>query len=130
DLDTHNPAYREELYKIMGFWLQLGVSGFRMDAVPFLVERKGAGVEPVKDFALLEEMRRFLQWRSRDAIMLAEANVLPHESLDYFGDEGDRIQMLLNFPVNQRAFYAFATGDARPLAQAITETQKDLPRGA
>jgi maltose alpha-D-glucosyltransferase/alpha-amylase len=130
DLNTHNPAYREELYKIMGYWLQLGVSGFRMDAVPFLVERKGANVKPARDFALLEEMRRFLQWRSRDAIMLAEANVLPGDSLDYFGDEGDRIQMMLNFPVNQRIFYALATGDARPLARAVTETQANIPRDA
>ena len=121
DLNTHNKAYREELYKIMGYWLQLGVSGFRMDAVPFLVERKGAGVKPVKDFALLEEMRRFLQWRARDAILLAEANVLAGESLDYFGDEGDRLQMMLNFPVNQRLFYALATADAKPLARAIRE---------
>lgn len=128
DLDTHNPAYRQELYKIMGYWLQLGVSGFRMDAVPFLVERKGAKVKPVRDFALLEEMRRFLQWRSRDAIMLAEANVLAGESLEYFGDEGDRIQMMLNFPVNQRTFYALATADARPLARAIEETQAKVPR--
>ena len=111
DFNTHHPAFREELYKIMGFWLQLGVSGFRMDAVPFLVERKGANVKPVKDFALLEEMRRFLQWRARDAILLAEANVPPQESLHYFGDEGDRLQMMLNFPVNQRLYYAFATGD-------------------
>src|ERR671923_93216 len=65
-----------------------------MDAVPFLVERKGAGVKPVKDFALLQEMRRFLQWRSRDAILLAEANVPPDESMNYFGDEGDRLPMI------------------------------------
>jgi maltose alpha-D-glucosyltransferase/alpha-amylase len=130
DLNTHHPAYREELYKIMGYWLQLGVSGFRMDAVPFLVERKGANVKPVKDFALLEEMRRFLQWRARDAIMLAEANVLPNESLHYFGDEGDRLQMMLNFPVNQRLFYAFATGDVKPLARAIRETLDHIPRDA
>jgi maltose alpha-D-glucosyltransferase/alpha-amylase len=130
DLNTHNQAYREELYKIMGYWLQLGVSGFRMDAVPFLVERKGANVKPVKDFALLEEMRRFLQWRSRDAIMLAEANVPAAESLNYFGDEGDRLQMMLNFPVNQRVFYAMATGDARPLARAIVDTGDNVPRDA
>ncbi len=130
DLNTHHPAYREELYKSMGYWLQLGVSGFRMDAVPFLVERKGANVKPVKDFALLEEMRRFLQWRARDAIMLAEANVLPKESLHYFGEEGDRLQMMLNFPVNQRLFYAFATGDVQPLARAIRETLDNIPRDA
>ena len=130
DLNTHHPAYRNELYKIMGYWLQLGVSGFRMDAVPFLVERKGAGVKPVKDFNLLREMRRFLQWRARDAILLAEANVPPKESLHYFGDEGDHLQMMLNFPVNQRLFYAFATGDVKPLAGAIRETTAIAPRDA
>jgi maltose alpha-D-glucosyltransferase/alpha-amylase len=130
DLNTHNPAVREEIYKIMGYWLQLGVSGFRMDAVPFLIERKGAGVEPVKDYALLQEMREFLQWRRRDAILLAEANVPPRESLEYFGDEGDRLQMMLNFPVNQRLFYALASGDCGPLRWAIEETLRDAPENA
>jgi maltose alpha-D-glucosyltransferase/alpha-amylase len=108
----------------------LGISGFRMDAVPFLVERKGAGVKPVKDFALLQEMRRFLQWRSRDAILLAEANVPAGESMDYFGDEGDRLQMMLNFPVNQRIFYALATSDVEPLRRALRETLDNIPRDA
>jgi maltose alpha-D-glucosyltransferase/alpha-amylase len=130
DLDAHNPEVRAELYKIMGYWLQLGVSGFRLDAVPFLIERKGANVEHVKDFVLLEEMRNFLQWRRRDAIMLAEANVLPEESIRYFGEEGDRLQMMLNFPVNQRLFYALATADTRPLRWAIEETLRDLPKNA
>jgi maltose alpha-D-glucosyltransferase / alpha-amylase len=130
DLNTHHPAYRDELYKIMGYWLQLGVSGFRMDAVPFLIERKGANVKPVKDFPLLHEMRRFLQWRCRDAILLAEANVPPGESLDYFGNEGDRLQMMLNFPVNQRLFYALATADVGPLRWAIRETLDVVPKDA
>ena len=122
DLNTHNQAVRNEIYKIMGFWLELGVSGFRMDAVPFLIERKGAGVEGTKDFELLHEMRDFLQWRCRDAVLLAEANVPPKESVDYFGAQGDRLQMMLNFPVNQRLFYALATADVAPLAQALEET--------
>jgi len=124
DLNTRNPAVREEIMRIMGFWLQLGVSGFRMDAVPFLIERKGAGVKHDQDFELLHEMRHFLQWRCRDAILLAEANVPPDQSLDYFGDGGDRLQMMLNFPVNQRLFYAMAAADCRPLAWALTETSK------
>ena len=57
DLKTHNPAVRDEIKKIMGYWLELGVSGFRMDAVPFLIEQKGADVEHEKDFELLHEMR-------------------------------------------------------------------------
>lgn len=124
DLNTHVPAVRDEIRKIMGYWLELGVSGFRMDAVPFLIERKGADVEPVQDFDLLHEMRDFLQWRRRDAILLAEANVPPDQSLEYFGEQGDRLQMMLNFPVNQRLFYALATGDVGPLAWALEQTAK------
>ena len=122
DLDTHNPAVKEELTRIMGFWLQLGVSGFRMDAVPFLIQRKGANVKPQRDYELLHEMRDFLQWRLRDGILLAEANVPPRESMNYFGDKGDRLQMMLNFWVNQRIFYALATADTRPLRQALLDT--------
>jgi maltose alpha-D-glucosyltransferase/alpha-amylase len=115
---------RAEIHKIMGFWLQLGVSGFRMDAVPFLIERKGAHVEGTQDFGLLKEMRDFLQWRSRRAILLAEANVPPDESMEYFGADGERLQMMLNFPVNQRLFYALATADIEPLVWALEGTRK------
>jgi maltose alpha-D-glucosyltransferase/alpha-amylase len=124
DLKTDNPRVRDEIKKVMGYWLELGVSGFRMDAVPFLIERKGAGVRHDQDFELLHEMRRFLQWRRRDAILLAEANVPPDESLKYFGDLGDRLQMMLNFPVNQRLFYALASADLEPLTWALRETYR------
>ena len=124
DLNTWHPHVRAEIQKIMGFWLQLGVSGFRMDAVPFLIEKKGAGIEHQQDFNLLKEMRDFLQWRSGEAIMLAEANVPPDENMHYFGGEGERLQMMLNFPVNQRLFYALATGDLDPLIWALEQTRK------
>jgi maltose alpha-D-glucosyltransferase / alpha-amylase len=124
DLNTQHAAVKDEIMRIMGFWLQLGVSGFRMDAVPFLIERKGANVFPSRDYALLHEMRDFLQWRRRDAIMLAEANVPPQQSMQYFGEEGDRLQMMLNFWVNQRIFYTLATGDAGPLRKALLETYR------
>ncbi len=123
DLNTAHPEVRREILRIMGFWLQLGASGFRMDAVPFLIEAKGAGVHPKKDYELLRLMRDFLQWRVRDAILLAEANVQPKESERYFGPQGERLQMMLNFAVNQRLFYAFATADTGPLKQALRETQ-------
>jgi maltose alpha-D-glucosyltransferase/alpha-amylase len=124
DLNTWNPYVRAEIHKIMGFWLELGVSGFRMDAVPFLIAKKGAGVERQQDFDLLKEMRDFLQWRSGHAILLAEANVPPDESLEYFGPDGERLQMMLNFPVNQRLFYAMATADLEPLVWALEQTAK------
>src|SRR5688572_20349778 len=124
DLNTWNPYVRAEIQKIMGFWLDLGVSGFRLDAVPFLIEKKGANVERQQDFGLLKEMRDFLQWRSGEAILLAEANVPPDESMQYFGAEGERLQMMLNFPVNQRLFYALATADTEPLVWALEQTRK------
>jgi maltose alpha-D-glucosyltransferase / alpha-amylase len=129
DLNTMNPAVRMEILRIMGFWLQLGVCGFRMDAVPFLISRKGAHARSQKDYEFLHEMRDFLQWRRRDAILLAEANVPPDESLEYFGELGDRLQMMLNFPVNQRIYYALATGDLKPLITAL-EATKERPQGA
>jgi maltose alpha-D-glucosyltransferase/alpha-amylase len=122
DLNTHNKEVRDEITKIMGFWLELGVSGFRMDAVPFLIACKGADVEWEQDFEFLHELRHFLQWRCGDAILLAEANVPPDESMKYFGEQGDNLQMMLNFPVNQRLFYALATGDIRPLCWSLQHT--------
>jgi maltose alpha-D-glucosyltransferase / alpha-amylase len=124
DLNTWNPYVRQEIQKIMGFWLQLGVSGFRMDAVPFLIQKKGAGIEWDQDFTLLTEIREFLQWRSGEAILLGEANVPPDESMKYFGEGGERLQMMLNFPVNQRLFYALATADLDPLIRALEETRE------
>ncbi|MGY6125658.1 alpha-amylase family protein [Paraburkholderia strydomiana] len=124
DLNTADPYVRAELLKIMGFWIQLGVSGFRMDAVPFVIATKGPKVrEPVEQYDMLREFREFLQWRQGDAIILAEANVLPDTDLEYFGDEGERLQMMFNFQLNQNTFYALATGDTAPLKKALTATR-------
>jgi maltose alpha-D-glucosyltransferase/alpha-amylase len=68
-------------------------------------------------------MRRFLQWRTGDAILLAEANVSPAKDEAYFGDEADRMHMLFNFPVNQALFYGLASGDAKPLCRALEKTR-------
>ncbi|WP_132251585.1 alpha-amylase family protein [Methylobacterium segetis] len=124
DLNTANPEVRAEILKIMGFWIELGVSGFRMDAVPFVIAKKGADVtgEPVEQFDMLRDFREFLQWRKGDAIILAEANILPKQDLDYFGDDADRMHMMFNFQVNQATFYALAAGDTRPLIKAIDKT--------
>ncbi|GJD57033.1 alpha-amylase family protein [Methylobacterium dankookense] len=124
DLNTGNPAVLAEILKIMGFWIQLGVSGFRMDAVPFVIAQKGPEVkgEPREQFDMLRDFREFLQWRKGDAIILAEANILPKQDLDYFGDDADRMHMMFNFQVNQASFYALAAHDARPLVKAIERT--------
>jgi maltose alpha-D-glucosyltransferase/alpha-amylase len=124
DLNTEHPALQEEIRKIMGFWLQLGVSGFRVDAVPFIIETIPGQGSPLMRFDYLRDLHDFLQWRTGDGILLAEANILPADNLNYFGPEGDRMHIILNFQVNQTMFYAFASGDCRPLAQALTATRK------
>ena len=124
DLDTSNPNVQAEILKIMGFWLQLGVSGFRMDAVPFVIASKRAGQKKVvENYAMLRSFREFLQWRDGEAIILAEANVPARTDMAYFGDDGDRMHMMFNFLVNQTLFYALATADCRPLAKALEETR-------
>jgi maltose alpha-D-glucosyltransferase/alpha-amylase len=124
DLNTSNPRVQAEILKIMGFWIQLGVSGFRMDAVPFVIATKGAKVKtPVEQYDMLRSFREFLQWRQGNAIILAEANVLPETDMEYFGDDGDRMQMMFNFHVNQNLFYAMAAADSRPLAKALKATK-------
>jgi maltose alpha-D-glucosyltransferase / alpha-amylase len=124
DLNTSNPRVQAEILKIMGFWIQLGVSGFRMDAVPFVIATKGAKVKtPVEQYDMLRAFREFLQWRKGDAIILAEANVLPKTDMEYFGDDGDRMQMMFNFHVNQNLFYAMASADTGPLAKALKATK-------
>jgi maltose alpha-D-glucosyltransferase / alpha-amylase len=124
DLNTSNPEVLNEILKIMGFWIQLGVSGFRMDALPFVIAEKGAGItgKPREQYEMLRVFREFLQWRQGDAIILAEANVLPTQDMEYFGDDADRMQMLFNFHVNQHLFQSLATHDARPLAKAVQKT--------
>ena len=131
DLDMDNPHVRAEVQRIMGYWLQLGVSGFRLDAVPFLIESTVPGrAQGETRFDYLAQFRRFLQWRNGDAVLLGEANVLPEESAAYFGgDGGDGIHMMFNFWVNQHLFHALASGEVAPLAEAI-EATRDIPRTA
>ncbi|TAU72574.1 trehalose synthase (plasmid) [Rhizobium ruizarguesonis] len=124
DLNTSHPEVQAEILKIMGFWIQLGVSGFRMDAAPFIIATKGADVvKPVEQFDMLRKFREFLQWRLGDSIVLAEANILPKDNFEYFGDDGDRMQMMFNFQVNQALFYSFASADTRPLKKAMEATK-------
>ena len=128
DLNIANPDVRAEMLKIVGFWLELGVSGFRMDAVPFLIAEDGINTKnPKLAFGLLREIRAFAQWRKGDAVLLAEANMPPAHALEYVGADGDRLHMMFNFPANQALFYALASADGRPLRK-ILEESRGLPK--
>jgi maltose alpha-D-glucosyltransferase/alpha-amylase len=124
DLNTAHPDVQAEILKIMGFWTQLGVSGFRMDAVPFVISAKGGELrKPRLHFDMLRSVRELLQWRQGDAIILGEANILPKDSLQYFGDFGERLHMMFNFHLNQTLFYALAAADTGPLLKSLAATK-------
>lgn len=127
DLNIDNDEVRAEIRNIMGFWTQLGVEGFRVDAVPFILESRQSSASKKIRFEYLREMRRFLQWRKGHSILLGEANVLPKDSGKYFGDEGNGIHLMFNFFVNQYIFYALASGDVKPLARALDATRLSFP---
>jgi maltose alpha-D-glucosyltransferase/alpha-amylase len=121
DLNMANQRVRQEIEKIIGFWLQLGVSGFRLDAAPFIIELTTPGdANPRQDFSWLDDFWSQLSWRRGDATILAEANVEPAELLEYFG-AGHRLPMMFNFLLNQRTFLALARGEVAPILQALAE---------
>jgi maltose alpha-D-glucosyltransferase / alpha-amylase len=118
DLNVANPKVRDEIEKVMGFWLQLGVSGFRMDAAPFVVEMKGVDASDIGNpLEFLADFRSFLNWRKGDAILLAEANLAPEEMGEYF--EGNKLQLAFNFLLNQHLFLALARQEAAPLIEGL-----------
>ncbi len=130
DLNMENPEVRAEIQRIMGYWLELGVAGFRVDAVPFILETPAPGAKKHElRFEYLQEMRTFLDWRASGAILLGEANVMPEKTRPYFGKAGGGIQMMFNFYVNQHLFYALATTDVKPLTDAL-EATRELPETA
>ena len=121
DLNMANPRVRQEIEKIIGFWLQLGVAGFRLDAAPFVIELTTPGdPNPRQDFSWLDDLWSQLSWRRGDAVILAEANVEPEQLLEFFG-AGRRLPMMFNFILNQRTFLALARGEVAPILQALAE---------
>jgi maltose alpha-D-glucosyltransferase/alpha-amylase len=121
DLNIANPAVRDEMEKIIGFWVNLGISGFRVDAVPFLIEPVSAtNTSPGPEFEWLSTFRSYLSWRSGDAVLLGEANVERDQIQDYLGAGG--LHMLFNFIANQAFWLALAREEAAPLAEALQET--------
>jgi trehalose synthase len=123
DLNITHPDVRQEIARIIGFWLELGVSGFRVDAVPFLLELQGVpGFEDgaVDPHHWLKELRSFLQRRQGDAVLLGEVNLPPKQQREFFGDEdGDELHLVFQFSVMQRIYLALARQDGRVLEEAL-----------
>jgi len=125
DINFTNPLVRAESNRVLAYWLQQGIAGFRLDAVPFMIEVAQPGNDkPPQQYEIIYDMQRFVQWRSGDAIVLGEANVMPDANEHYFGSNGEGLQMMFNFYVNQYLFYALATGKTALLSNALEETRK------
>ncbi len=122
DLNYDNPAVREEIWEVMKFWLNLGVDGFRVDAVPYLVEREGTSCENLPEtHAVLKELRARLDAHFTGKVLLAEANMWPEDVRPYFG-AGDEFHMSFHFPIMPRMFMALRLEDRKPLIDIIERT--------
>lgn len=127
DLNYRNPAVVEALLNTMRFWLDLGVDGFRLDAIPHLVERDETRNENLPEtHALLKHIRKTLDASYPGKVLLAEANQWPEEARQYFG-KGDECHMAFHFPLMPRIFTAIAKADKQPIVTIIGQTY-DIPK--
>jgi maltose alpha-D-glucosyltransferase / alpha-amylase len=122
DLNYDNPKVREEMWEVMRFWLEQGVDGFRVDAVPYLIEREGTSCENLPEtHEVLKFFRRRLDESFPGKVLLAEANMWPEDVRPYFGD-GDEFHMAFHFPIMPRMFMALRLEDRKPLVDIIERT--------
>jgi maltose alpha-D-glucosyltransferase / alpha-amylase len=127
DLNYDNPAVREEMWDVMKFWLEMGVDGFRLDAVPYLVEREGTNCENLPEtHTILKELRRKLDEQFPGRMLLAEANQWPADLRPYFGD-GDEFHMAFHFPLMPRMFMGLKLEDRKPITEILQQTPEIPP---
>ena len=126
DLNYDNPAVLEEMRQVMKFWLDMGIDGFRADAVPYLIEREGTNCENLPEtHEILKSFRTYLDENYEGKILLAEANQWPEDVMAYFGD-GNEFHMGFHFPVMPRIFMAIRKGDVSPIHWIMAQTP-DIP---
>jgi maltose alpha-D-glucosyltransferase / alpha-amylase len=129
DLNYDNPDVQDQMLNVLRFWLDIGLDGFRLDAVPYLYERDGTNGENLPEtHAFLKRVRAEIDARYTDRVLLAEANQWPADVVQYFGDD-DECQMAFHFPVMPRMFMAVRREDALPLIE-ILENTPPIPAGA
>jgi maltose alpha-D-glucosyltransferase/alpha-amylase len=122
DLNYDNPEVREEMWDIMKFWLQMGVDGFRLDAVPYLMEREGTNCENLPEtHAVLKDLRIRLDQEFPGRMLLAEANQWPADLRAYFG-AGDEFHMAFHFPLMPRMFMGVKLEDRKPISEILKQT--------
>ncbi|HTV76909.1 MAG TPA: maltose alpha-D-glucosyltransferase [Steroidobacteraceae bacterium] len=126
DLNFDNPKVLEAVLRIMRFWLDMGVDGFRLDAIPYLVEREGTSNENLREtHEVIRQMRAAIDANYRNRFLLAEANQWPEDVREYFGD-GDECQMAYHFPLMPRIYMSIAQEDRYPITEIMQQTP-DIP---
>ncbi|WP_300319635.1 maltose alpha-D-glucosyltransferase [Accumulibacter sp.] len=126
DLNFDNPHVRQAVIRTMRFWLDMGVDGFRLDAIPYLIERDGTSNENLREtHAVIKEIRASLDANYTGKLLLAEANMWPEDVREYFGD-GDECHMAYHFPLMPRMFMAIAQEDRHPIVEIMQQTP-DIP---
>ena len=122
DLNYDNPRVREAIFRVMDFWLELGIDGLRLDAVPYLYEREGTNCENLPEtHAFLKALRAHIDARFADRMLLAEANQWPDDAVAYFG-AGDECHMAFHFPIMPRLFMALRMEDRYPIVDILEQT--------
>ncbi|HSB24808.1 MAG TPA: maltose alpha-D-glucosyltransferase, partial [Burkholderiaceae bacterium] len=127
DLNFDNPAVREAVFNAMEFWLAAGVDGFRLDAIPYLIERDGTSNENLREtHDVIKELRARLDAKYPGRMLLAEANMWPEDVREYFGD-GDECHMAYHFPLMPRMYMAIAQEDRHPVVEILAQTPEIPP---
>ncbi len=122
DLNYDNPAVQEEMWRVMKFWLEMGIDGFRLDAVPYLIEREGTNCENLPEtHAIIKDLRKRIDEQFPGAMLLAEANQWPADLRPYFGD-GDEFHMAFHFPLMPRMFMGVRLEDRKPITEILQQT--------
>ena len=122
DLNYDNPEVQQAILAVVSFWLDLGIDGFRVDAVPYLFEREDTNCENLPEtHNFLKRLRKFVDKHYPDALLLAEANQWPEDVVQYFGD-GDEFHMGYHFPIMPRLFMALRQEDRRPIVEILERT--------
>lgn len=122
DLNYDNPRVQNEIFKILNFWFNIGVDGFRLDAVPYLYQREGTNCENLPEtHEFLKKLRKYVDDNFDDRLLLAEANQWPNDSRAYFGD-GDECHMAFHFPLMPRLYMALRMEDRFPVVDILEQT--------
>lgn len=132
DLNYDNPAVQESMLDVLRFWLDLGLDGFRLDAVPYLFEREGTNGENLKEtHDFLKLCRSVIEKEYPGRILLAEANQWPQDVVEYFGekDKGDECHMAFHFPLMPRIFMGVRQGSRTPISEILANTP-EIPKTA